>query len=411
MPGRHRSSQMQDPDIGGLLHDQAFEPRSSFHFEDEMSSIESDINSFNAFDGQSMGFQPVDGMFDENIDHALFQSPDSSFSMGATPYAQGQTMPNVDTVNMFQDKHSAHGMSKGFGRSGAHPQPPSAQSEIVRGRSNRVTQQFGQITPRITPPEEGTPESMAQSSTDASNSSNSQQEATAKFNRSQRARNAANKRHSKTKKTRKDSGHADRSEGEADEDAQGKNTNLQREKNRIAAAKCRAKKKVNSEEMQDNHRESARRNSFLHREMRALRDQKAFLLNSLLQHEPGVCKCHTIHRFNLAQAQQMALGVGATLMGTPMSPSLNSASPVQSPGSEASAGRRYRMSSVSAPAGRADMMANPSTFDSPPNYGFAPTMLPDSGMSHTGTPQDGSHMTQHFAEFLHGSPDGRAGFS
>ena len=111
-------------------------------------------------------------------------------------------------------------------------------------------------------------------------------------------------------------------ESDADNDTKGQNKsrNVQREKNRHAAARCRAKKKATSEDLQENHREGSKQTRYLQREMRKLREQKAILRNSLLQHEPGVCQCHIIHRFNFAQAQQLAMGVGA-MIGQPLSPS------------------------------------------------------------------------------------------
>lgn len=96
-------------------------------------------------------------------------------------------------------------------------------------------------------------------------------------------------------------------------DDQTKATSVQREKNRIAAAKCRTKKKATSEKMQDVHREGARTNYYLQREVRELRDQKAFLRNALLCHEPGMCQCNAVHRFNMALAQQVAKGGSGTV--------------------------------------------------------------------------------------------------
>ena len=106
-------------------------------------------------------------------------------------------------------------------------------------------------------------------------------------------------------------------EGEsgADNDTKGQNKsrNVQREKNRHAAAKCRAKKKATSEDMQENHREGSKQNSYWQREMRELRD----------------------HRFNFAQAQQLAMGVGA-MSGQPLSSSQESGGSTLNPGSDGS---------------------------------------------------------------------------
>lgn len=176
------------------------------------------------------------------------------------------------------------------------------QSDLIR-RSGNASQQFGQMTP---PDDYLTPVVKVDAATVADESTQSQEDI-AKLNRAHRARNAANKRHSKSKK-RKDS-LLDDAKLEGDEDDDQKTTSVQREKNRIAAAKCRAKKKAASEEMQDIHREGARAHNYLSRKVRELKDQKMFLLNALLLHGPGVCQCDAVHRFNMVHAQQMAMGV------------------------------------------------------------------------------------------------------
>ncbi len=241
---------------------------------------------------------------------------------------------NIDPSNISQ-----------FGNgSGGHPSMSGTwsgfregtQSDIIR-RSENASQNFGQITP----PDDLTPVFKTNAAAVADDSTQSQEEI-AKLNRAQRARNAANKRHSKSKK-RKDSPLDDTSKVDgSDEDDPSKSTNIQREKNRIAAAKCRAKKKQTSEEMQDVHREGSRAHTYLSREVRELRDQKAFLRNVLLMHEPGVCQCDAIHRFNMAQAQQMAMGVGAMIPQV-MSPSQGSVSSMATPASDMFAERRYPM--------------------------------------------------------------------
>ena len=223
---------------------------------------------------------------------------------------QNQSIPNVDPSQVW---HSPGLTPNGFGAGVPRQTQPvrkSALSNIV-GSRDQVVEKFGQITP----PEEDKSDSFADSlSRDASESKRKHEEDDiGKQNRMQRARNAANKRHSKSKTARRDSTHGVESDGPDSVKGQGKSTNVQRKKNRLAAAKCRAKKKATLEDIQETHREGSQLNSYLHCEMRELRDQKAFLWNSLLQHEPGVCQCHAIHRFNFVQAQQLALGMEAML--------------------------------------------------------------------------------------------------
>jgi hypothetical protein len=125
------------------------------------------------------------------------------------------------------------------GQVGAQPSPQSAQNEIVNSRYDRISQQFGQITPS----DEYTPESIATPLSIGPGSTNSPNVDVAKLSRSQRARSAANKRHSKIKKARKDSGQDQGTENDGGDKAQSKNTNVRRERNRTAAANCRAKEK------------------------------------------------------------------------------------------------------------------------------------------------------------------------
>ena len=234
-------------------------------------------------------------------------SPGRDYQMNTWMF-QDQSIPNVDPSQVW---HSPSLTPNGI-RAGVPKQTQlvrkSALSNIVSGR-DQVVEKFGQITP----PEQDKPDSFADSlSRDASESKRKHEEdGIGKQYRMQRARNAANKRHSKSKTARRDSTYGVESDGTDSVKGQGKSTNVQRQKNRLAAAKCRAKKKATLEDIQETHREGSQLNSYLHCELRELRDQKAFLWDSLLQHESGVCQCHAIHRFNFAQAQQLAIGMGA----------------------------------------------------------------------------------------------------
>jgi hypothetical protein len=168
------------------------------------------------------------------------------------------------------------------------------------------------------------------------------------------------------------------------------------------------KKNIKSKEIQDSYHEGTGRNSFLHREMRALKDYKALLRNSLLQHEPRKCNCNAIHCFNLAQAQaqRLALGVGPTLTGPPMSPSPGSANSVYTPGSYSFDCRTYPAPSPSAPAGWPNILSRTtSPFGSPLNYAFAPNTSPGGVPTLSNLAQDWPQMPQQFADFFQDSPD------
>jgi hypothetical protein len=131
---------------------------------------------------------------------------------------------------------------------------------------------------------------------------------------SERARNAANQRHAKTKKMRKEgrgSNPVDNDDGEGD--AGGKKEKY-REKNRLAAAKCRAKKKENIEDIEVKHRKLSALNSSLRKQIQDLRGELMGLRTHALDHQD--CNCQ-ISRYNINRAKRVALGVEApsTSMG------------------------------------------------------------------------------------------------
>ena len=329
---------------------------------------------------------------DDDMDQTLFGDPGGHFQIPATAFGQNYGVLNGSSGYGWQMPHHGHGKFSQSLQFGASSGPQSAQSNIVSNRGDHVNEHFGQITP---PDDRMGESSPAKSLKRPSPSQQEQEEDIAKMNRTQRARNAANKRHSKSKTARRGSGQDNDETGEGDMD-HSKSTNQQREKNRVAAAKCRAKKKANSEEMQDSHREGAKENNYLHREVRELRDQKAFLRNTLLQHEPGVCQCHAIHNFNMAQAQQLAFGVGA-MIRQPLSPSQESVGSDPTQSSEAS--RRMSVSS------------RPQSDIGSTRYTFGSITSPGSTLPNVDASTTSPRMPQQFAEFLHSSPKGRGGFS
>lgn len=79
-----------------------------------------------------------------------------------------------------------------------------------------------------------------------------------------------------------------------------------REKNRVAAAKCRAKKKEHVDSLEDNHRTQSALNTALKQTEKSLRDELSFWRTQALQHT--FCSCHSIQEYNLQKAQSMAAG-------------------------------------------------------------------------------------------------------
>jgi hypothetical protein len=342
---------------------------------------------------------------DIELDQDFFNTPEGDFQTNMGMF-HNQSMPNVDPSQVWQNPGlTPNGFDAGAPRQ-TQPVRKSALGNIVSSR-DQVVEQFGQITP----PEEDKSDSVADSlSRDASESKRKREEEDiAKQNRTQRARNAANKRHSKSKTARRDSTNDVESDGTDSVKGQSKSTNVQREKNRLAAAKCRAKKKATSEDMQETHREGSQQNSYLHREMRELRDQKAFLRNSLLQHEPGVCQCHAIHRFNFAQAQQLAMGVGA-MIGQPLSPSQESAGSAMTPGSDSSLGMQSGVPSRGELPRRMSMSSRPQSFNNGSNFNIGQVNRPETYPAPSISPDQSAPVQ--FADFLQSSPNGgRGGFS
>ncbi|KAI5203595.1 hypothetical protein E4T39_04095 [Aureobasidium subglaciale] len=79
-----------------------------------------------------------------------------------------------------------------------------------------------------------------------------------------------------------------------------------REKNRVAAAKCRAKKKEHTDSLEDTYRTQSAMNTALKQTEKSLRDELSYWRTQALQHT--FCACHTIQEYNLRKAQSMALG-------------------------------------------------------------------------------------------------------
>ncbi|KAF2156562.1 hypothetical protein K461DRAFT_263600 [Myriangium duriaei CBS 260.36] len=77
-----------------------------------------------------------------------------------------------------------------------------------------------------------------------------------------------------------------------------------REKNRVAAAKCRAKKKEHIDGLEDNHRTQGMLNALLKQTEQQLRDELSYWRTQALQH--GFCDCQAIQEYNLRKARALA---------------------------------------------------------------------------------------------------------
>lgn len=170
--------------------------------------------------------------------------------------------------------------------------PPSTQHGIVNDRSDSVTQFCGQVTP---------PDTDAAVKKEATQS----QESDA-VKRKERARNAANKRHAKSRRTR--TGSDSIPDDDDPTEQRGERQAHYREKNRVAAAKCRAKKKNHNDNLEEMHRDEASKNKILKAELMGLRNELAQLKGLTLEHSPDSCRCHGIHEYSMRQASLIARG-------------------------------------------------------------------------------------------------------
>jgi len=178
----------------------------------------------------------------------------------------------------------------------------NTMQQIVQSRRS-AKQQFGQITP---------PDDSVNGFTDSKNASAESAVVDAaeraKTDKSERARNAANQRHAKTKRMRKDSEGSDLVDRDEEYGEGGDKKEKYREKNRLAAAKCRAKKKENIEDIEVKHRKLSAMNSSLKKQVQDLRGELTGLRTHALNHQD--CNCQ-ISRYNINQAKKVALGVDA----------------------------------------------------------------------------------------------------
>ena len=131
-----------------------------------------------------------------------------------------------------------------------------------------------------------------------------------------------------TKRARKDSQDEEIEEDDAVEGEEGDGKREKyREKNRVAAAKCRAKKKEHVDNLEDTHRTQSMLNTALKQTEKSLRDELSFWRTQALQHT--FCQCHPIQDYNMRKARNLAaesiLGTSANLK-SPISPCPNSLS-------------------------------------------------------------------------------------
>ncbi|THX88822.1 hypothetical protein D6D08_03933 [Aureobasidium pullulans] len=88
-----------------------------------------------------------------------------------------------------------------------------------------------------------------------------------------------------------------------------------REKNRVAAAKCRAKKNEHTNHLEDTCRTQSVMNIALKQTEKSLRDELSFWRTQALQHT--FCGCHSVQDYNLKKAQSIAFRISHTTTPSP----------------------------------------------------------------------------------------------
>jgi len=85
-----------------------------------------------------------------------------------------------------------------------------------------------------------------------------------------------------------------------------------RERNRIAAAKCRVKKKEHADLLEHTYRTQSAINTALRQIEKSLRDELCLWRTQALQHT--FCDCYSIQNYNLRKAQSVAFETIPTMM-------------------------------------------------------------------------------------------------
>ncbi|KAI5368095.1 Putative basic-leucine zipper domain-containing protein [Septoria linicola] len=305
----------------------AFEPQSDYVFDeagdDEYRNMQRNIASLNVFNAS-------------NGPQQSFAALGTDSSDATEPLQHSDFASNV----FFNPDSGAISSVPSWSKMPRDLRGPTTQADILDGRQSSVSQHYGQITP----PDDTPPKDVAEKSQQPRTASRAEPILSAK---SERARNAANQRHAKAKKARKDSARSSKTESVEDDEAEegdGKREKY-REKNRLAAAKCRAKKKTHTEDLEESARHITATNSRLRAEERELRDLFSSLRHQALAHDPTQgCQCSSIHMYNNHKAQEAARSAAMGLVGA-IAPSQGIASP--SIGSDASGVNSPRFASQS----------------------------------------------------------------
>jgi len=273
------------------MNDDVFQPSPGFLFEDaymhDMTS--DDLHQNGASDPRSRlqaesGPAPGQSGFDgRNSQREAERKQASQVSDGQrAAYDVHRIPPNLKTWAGQQAANHAH--------------VPTTQSTIALARAHSVSERFGMITP---------PDGTGSQITSSRPSQKLAPTWSNSSDRSDKARKAANKRHSKEKLMRESINASELDpmvEGEVETEEKKEHY---REKNKIAAAKCRNKKRKFNDEIETQARDLECANKTLKAELMELRNVALMLKDQILKHSPQDCHCKPLHDYSMAQATRM----------------------------------------------------------------------------------------------------------
>lgn len=276
-----------------------------------------------------MDFYSFDNASPDNHGYDMALSPmpgtDMFFSDNARPM-------HIDPAATWQGSARAN-MSAHVDMAATQKAPDLAK--ILTDYDGSASRMFGQITPPSESDHGGLPKPVGQRADscigrdlaiDYSPIANVSSRSSSKSQSKQRTMSSEGRA---PKRARRDS------EASDDEDANmecGEGDNKRekyREKNRVAAAKCRAKKKGHVDQLEDTHRTQSALNTALKQTEKSLRDELSFWRTQALQHT--FCSCRPVQEYNMRKAQSLAT---ESLLGnhfTARSPSIKSSSSAASP--------------------------------------------------------------------------------
>nr|OQO30932.1 hypothetical protein B0A51_04159 [Rachicladosporium sp. CCFEE 5018] len=270
--------------------DRAYDPQPASHFGDVQVE---DVRMNDEFAAIQQAFGGAEkGNGELQMSHFLFQNNAGGFDQ----YLQQsfQLHRAADAACAWPD---AGGAAQAFNLGTFHQRGDVRQGMSRQSVSTIV--KYGQATP----PDDASNETASDSKTQIGARISSKERGL--NDKSARARNAAMQRHSKSKKQRRDSQVSRISCASNDSQGDDKKEKY-REKNRLAAAKCRAKKKNDIEGVEDRYRNLSAMNSALKKQVQDLRGELTNLRTHALDHQS--CNCR-IANYNVNQAQKVAMGL------------------------------------------------------------------------------------------------------